>query len=1110
MKKNYLLLLLCSILAGGLDAQNSDWRQFYGNDGINYDFHIMGDSRIVFPFSGGFGIARLDAPEELRIFDALNSDIPAADIRTALAHPTEDVFWLGTNNYGLLHFANGSWSYHRTSSDGLPLASIGQMAMIDDSTIWFHSSHALSTLPDKLYQFQNGLITELPIEMNENDPVSSIKKAADGSVWVNNWRAIHRYKDGLWTTFSSADIGLGNVGALAVGGNGLVYLLGSPQSSGGPALYCFCDEQWAAIPYPADYAYYDFWLYMLDVAPDGRLWVALRNEHNALMAYDGANWSLHPLSDMGLNGRSIYQFEVDQAGRYWMRHGTSLYVYHAGALTQLKPANCAMPESRFGELGAPMSWGTTVIDVHQNKWFLNPEGLVRFDGLEWKRFLFPEGVPETAIFQFFSEDGHGNIWIFMQREDNTTTWIKFDGSNYEFIPMTNPDGMVENMSIVSSTFDAAGRIWVGTPSRIAHFNGQEWQYSPPLTSQALGIPLPDPSISLQTDADGNIWSLGLQLHRFDGVAWESLPIYTPGGLPNLFNSSIQLFSLRDNGLFLVKKEASADGHYLYRLENNAWMPFDTTGLGSVHLSQLIEDSEGVIWGRSVAGLFTYNGTNWVRTHVMNSNLPDNNISGISIDQRDNFWMMVHLNHLVVYREGGLESLLAEPLNYFSGTVYFDANDNAIIDAEDIQLPYQRVWNVTDSAYLFTGNDGRYVAFAAPGEYEIRISLLPDWEVQNNVESYTVALGETSLSGFDFLVRPTSSDFQIETEFTGGFPRCLSLAPNWIDLFNANIFPVVARLEFTYDEACGYVSASPLPDEVNGHTLIWHALELGPLESSQLEVQLLMPDEQATGDSISHLLVVEGTFAGGIEIEPDSVAYSAVVRCAYDPNDKLSASEGQQDGSYAAWDAPMTYTIRFQNTGNDTAFTVVIVDTLDNKLDLQSFELLGHSHPLRTTMSAGGVVRFIFENIELPDSTTNFAGSQGYVKYRIRGKEGPLPLQVLNTAYIYFDFNTPIVTNTVENWLIEWISSTHEPDKPQLDVRVLPNPASHRIQLVASEAFLPGTLIILCHANGQVLRSEKIAGASPNHELDLSGLPSGAYFIRIVNEQSSTTEQVIIR
>jgi hypothetical protein len=52
---------------------------------------------------------------------------------------------------------------------------------------------------------------------------------------------------------------------------------------------------------------------------------------------------------------------------------------------------------------------------------------------------------------------------------------------------------------------------------------------------------------------------------------------------------------------------------------------------------------------------------------------------------------------------------------------------------------------------------------------------------------------------------------------------------------------------------------------------------------------------------------------------------------------------------------------------------------------------------------------------LPDSTSDYEGSMGYFQYRLK----PLPnlpngTQIENTAYIYFDYNAPIITNTTQN------------------------------------------------------------------------------------------------
>ena len=137
-----------------------------------------------------------------------------------------------------------------------------------------------------------------------------------------------------------------------------------------------------------------------------------------------------------------------------------------------------------------------------------------------------------------------------------------------------------------------------------------------------------------------------------------------------------------------------------------------------------------------------------------------------------------------------------------------------------------------------------------------------------------------------------------------------------------------------------------------------------------------------------------------------------------PNDKLV--NPQRPEGYALFDEYLTYTIRFQNTGNAVAYDVVIRDTLDGNLDPLTFEYISSSHEnvLTTTMENSKYLTFDFRNIFLPDSTTNFEESQGYVSYRIKTKEGIEEFApVENTANIYFDFNPPIVTNTAENILV---------------------------------------------------------------------------------------------
>ncbi len=107
-----------------------------------------------------------------------------------------------------------------------------------------------------------------------------------------------------------------------------------------------------------------------------------------------------------------------------------------------------------------------------------------------------------------------------------------------------------------------------------------------------------------------------------------------------------------------------------------------------------------------------------------------------------------------------------------------------------------------------------------------------------------------------------------------------------------------------------------------------------------------------------------------------------------------------------------YRIDFQNTGNDTAFNVVLIDTISKSLDLLSFLPIASSHPYILDVDSPGVLKFEFDNILLPDSGTNEALSKGFVVFSINRDSSLTEGDTIsNSASIYFDFNQPIITNT---------------------------------------------------------------------------------------------------
>lgn len=148
-----------------------------------------------------------------------------------------------------------------------------------------------------------------------------------------------------------------------------------------------------------------------------------------------------------------------------------------------------------------------------------------------------------------------------------------------------------------------------------------------------------------------------------------------------------------------------------------------------------------------------------------------------------------------------------------------------------------------------------------------------------------------------------------------------------------------------------------------------------------------------------------------------LSWNAPITAAFDPNDKRNfVGETPWGGSIYEDDETMEYAIRFQNVGTDTAYNVVIRDTLDDvHLDVTSLRGFNSSHDMQVQYEGTNVLIFNFENIMLVDSMTNEEASSGWVTFNInRHPDLPIGTEIKNEAAIYFDYNEPIYTNEIVN------------------------------------------------------------------------------------------------
>lgn len=228
----------------------------------------------------------------------------------------------------------------------------------------------------------------------------------------------------------------------------------------------------------------------------------------------------------------------------------------------------------------------------------------------------------------------------------------------------------------------------------------------------------------------------------------------------------------------------------------------------------------------------------------------------------------------------------------------------------------------------------------------------------------------------------------------------------------------------------------------------------------------------------------------------------IVQGSYDPNVKSVQPSGFLSEHYTANGTELKYRIDFQNTGTDTAFRVVLIDTLSSLLNIATFMPGVSSHPYSVEFG-GRAIKFIFDPIALVDSFKNEPLSHGFVHFKIKPIAGISPkTKIENNADIYFDYNAQIRTNTVFNTIFDTIqiyvpkggSAIVENDKTS--VILFPNPTTDKFFIQMSEPVVDLSIEIY-DMQGRMI---KTVSSTNNQTIEVSaqGMTKGIYHIRCMS------------
>lgn len=356
-----------------------------------------------------------------------------------------------------------------------------------------------------------------------------------------------------------------------------------------------------------------------------------------------------------------------------------------------------------------------------------------------------------------------------------------------------------------------------------------------------------------------------------------------------------------------------------------------------------------------------------------------------------------------------------PTNKIKGTLFLDENLNGIKESNedwfsDASVHSQKTGHTKTSRPY----NGFFISEVDTGSYVTTVQTdLPYYNIVpvSATSSFSSYFGEDSVS---FAVQPIPGRQDLRVSLVDISPaRPGFIASYRLYYKNAGTTAMSGgEVLLKKDSRVTLVSASPANSSASGDTLRWNYPTLAPQDTASILLQFQVPAPPAVniGDTLSFLAIISPV-AGDETPNDDTALLKQRVIGSYDPNDKSENNAGRVPSSFITKGEYLQYVIRFQNTGTDTAFTVVVRDTLDSRLDWNTLQMVASSHSYRMTIDDGNKLAWTFSNINLPDSNVNEPASHGYIVYRIRPKNTVVVNEVIhNTASIYFDFNLPVLTN----------------------------------------------------------------------------------------------------
>ncbi len=742
---------------------------------------------------------------------------------------------------------------------------------------------------------------------------------------------------------------------------------------------------------------------------------------------------------------------------------------------------------------------------------------------------YKSGMPKSYIRKF-----NGVVW---------STLIEIEGFNVSISAMTEYKGEL----YVGGSFNDFGNI--SGANSLVKWNGNSWsKVGSGLPGSTFPIVRTMMEFNGKLYVGGNLDSISGQMIGniaiWDGSQWSAGPVCEsePG-----FYDQVSAMYVFNNQLFVggnfSKVNASAcqnifryDGSQIHTLSNGSGQGIngEVTGFEAYKSMLYLYGYFSQVDTSNVKGLALYNGSkivplNAYPTDYVNSLISFNNNlycagpgfnSGVEFyngttwaqagSQRitgEGVTLVNYRNRLYMF--GGFISSDSSPYLFTGsamlidssdacmvlGRVYRDHNKNCLQEdgEEPIQGSVVRLAPIGISVYTDTAGffrlfleKGNYAAVAKPVNYHA-------YSCTDSIPFSFSSIGTiTDTLFFGLYVKDSLFDASVNLESSRARPGFA--LTYYIEVGNYGPATKGGTLTVDLDSRFNFSNSVRNYDRKTGNRLEYDFSALKYGQIVRIVINGTLSNGAVIGDFAKSVAWFTTNGSDANNADNTDTLYT-LIRGSFDPNDKLVYPSGDNGYIGTNLQQRLRYTIRFQNTGTDTAINVVVIDSISSLLDMETFSREGSSHDYNLEDLDGRVLKFTFNDIMLPDSNVNQSGSNGFVSFSMMPNSNiSLGTIIRNNADIYFDFNDPVRTNTTMTVFNKGASVASNFDKHQ-GILVYPNPGTG-YATVKLGADIKAEIKIFDSRGNLVVSGKTNAGI---YQVNLTQYAPGPYLIYAMDE-----------